>query len=64
MENGVAPVLDVFNPATYATGNRTSNIEKYAVVGLVAGLVLGMALAALVGGLEARRDVRREPLRA
>jgi capsular polysaccharide biosynthesis protein len=59
MENGVAPVLDVFNTATYATSNRTSNIEKYAVVGVVAGLVLGLALAALVGALEDRRDARR-----
>ncbi len=58
-ENGVAPVLDVFNPATSATSNRTSNIEKYAIVGVVAGLVLGLALAALVGGLEDRRAIRR-----
>lgn len=58
-ENGVAPVLDVFNPATSADSNRNSIIQKYAVVGLVAGLVLGLALAALVGGLEARRARRR-----
>jgi hypothetical protein len=58
MENGVAPVLDVFNPATSATSNRTSNIEKYAVVGAVAGLVLGLALAGVVGGLGAWRDAR------
>jgi len=64
MENGVAPVLDVFAPAASATSNRTTNIEKYAVVGAVAGLVLGVALAALVGGLEARRDTRRNRLPA
>ena len=64
LQNGTAPVLDVFNPAMTATSNGTSNIEKYAVVGLVAGLVIGIALAALVGGLEARRDARRRPLPA
>ena len=58
-QNGVAPVLDVFAPATSATSNRTTNIEKYAVVGLVAGLVLGISLAALVGGLQARLEARR-----
>lgn len=58
-QNGVAPVLDVFAPATSATSNRTTNIEKYAVVGLVAGLVLGVSLAALVGGLQARLEARR-----
>ena len=60
-QNGVAPVLDVFAPATSATSNRTTNIEKYAVVGLVAGLVLGISLAALVGGLQARLKARRGP---
>jgi capsular polysaccharide biosynthesis protein len=59
LQNGVAPVLDVFSQATSTTSNRTSNIEKYAVIGAVAGLVLGLALAALVGGLENRRASHR-----
>lgn len=59
LQNGSAPVLDVFNPAMNATTNRTSNIEKYAVVGGVAGLVIGLALAAFVGGLQERRALRR-----
>jgi len=59
VQNGVAPVLDVFQPATGASSNRKTNIEKYAVVGVVAGLVLGVCLAAFVGGLEARRERRR-----
>ncbi len=32
LQNGAAPVLDVLDPAMSATSNRTSNIEKYAVL--------------------------------
>lgn len=64
LQNGSAPVLDVFDRATSAASNRRSNIEKYAVVGVVAGIVLGLALAALVGGIEARREARRFTLPA
>jgi capsular polysaccharide biosynthesis protein len=55
ISNGIAPTLDVLTTPSTPTTNRTSNIEKYAVVGAVAGLALGIALAGLVGSVEARR---------
>lgn len=54
--SGVAPVLDVLvNPTSATSTNRTSNIEKYAVIGAAGGLVIGLALAGLAGALAARR---------
>lgn len=41
-------IIDVLNPATSATSNRSSIAERYALVGLAAGLVMGAALALLV----------------
>jgi capsular polysaccharide biosynthesis protein len=59
LSTGTAPTLDVLIDATGATtNNRTTNIEKYGVIGLVAGLVIGIALAALVSSLGARRRMR------
>jgi hypothetical protein len=59
-QNGTAPTLDVLiNPTATTASNRTSNIEKYAVVGAVGGLIIGIALAALVSVVRARPGDRR-----
>src|SRR5450755_4311857 len=53
--NGTAPTLDVLiTPTATTTSNRTTNIEKYAVVGLVAGLAVGIALAWMVSFVGAK----------
>jgi capsular polysaccharide biosynthesis protein len=55
--SGVAPTLDVLIPPTgVTTNNRSTNLEKYAVIGLVGGLVIGIALAGLTE--EIRRSRR------
>jgi Chain length determinant protein len=41
-------IIDVLNPATSATSNRSSIAERYALVGVAAGLVMGAALALLI----------------
>ncbi len=54
--NGVAPTLDVLVPPTgVTTSNRSTNFEKYVVIGLVGGLVIGIALAGLTEATEIRR---------
>jgi hypothetical protein len=59
-QSAVAPTLDVLNdPTTPTSSNRTSNIEKYGVVGAIAGLVIGMGLAAMVGAIKDSRRFRR-----
>jgi hypothetical protein len=60
-QNGTAPTLDVLiDPTATTTSNRTSNIERYAVVGAVGGLIIGIALAALVSRVGTRPGIRRE----
>jgi capsular polysaccharide biosynthesis protein len=64
VQNGSAPQLDVLvDPTAPTSTNRTSNIEKYAVLGAIAGLVIGIALAGLAGsvGNVRRRRVSRFP---
>ena len=59
-QNGSAPSLDVLNdPTSASTTNRKTNIEKYAVIGVVAGLVIGIAFAGLVGAIQNRRRNRQ-----
>lgn len=55
-QSGVAPKLDVlYNPTAASSTNRTTNIEKYAVIGAVAGIIIGCAFAALAEALSPRR---------
>ena len=57
--SGVAPSLDVLvNPTGTTTTNRTSNIEKYGIIGGVGGLVIGIALAGLASGIGSLRRRR------
>jgi hypothetical protein len=59
-QNGAAPSLDVLiDPTSPTTSDRTSNREKYGVVGAVAGLVIGVALAGLVASIGTFRMRRR-----
>jgi hypothetical protein len=59
-QNGGAPTLDVLiDPTSSSSSNRTSNIEKYGVIGGVAGLTIGLALAGLVTSLQTRRRSRQ-----
>ncbi|MFZ1997239.1 MAG: hypothetical protein WAU75_24195 [Solirubrobacteraceae bacterium] len=54
--SAVAPVLSVLTSPNGSTAtNRTSNIEKYGVVGGIGGFVIGIALAGLVGSVGDRR---------
>jgi hypothetical protein len=54
--SGTAPALDVLtSPTVASTTNRTSNVEKYGVIGAIGGLVIGISLAGLVGALGERR---------
>jgi capsular polysaccharide biosynthesis protein len=58
--NGSAPSLDVLqSPTSASSSNRTTNIEKYGVVGLVAGLAIGIAFAVLLGAMQATPRARR-----
>lgn len=60
--NGVAPVLDVLVPPSgVTTDNRTTNLEKYGVIGLVGGLIIGIALAGLIEATEIRRTYPAAP---
>jgi capsular polysaccharide biosynthesis protein len=59
-QNGAAPSLDVLiDPTSPTSSDRTSNREKYGVVGAVAGLVIGLALAGMVGSMGTVRMRRR-----
>ncbi len=53
-------IIEVLNPASSATSNRSSITERYALVGLAAGLVMGAALALLVYSIR-RRWVDQRP---
>jgi hypothetical protein len=58
-QGGVAPTLDVLiAPTGETTTNRTTNMEKFGIVGAVGGLVIGLAFAALAGAVEVRRARR------
>ena len=52
-------IIDVLNPATSATSNRSSITERYALIGATAGVVMGAALALLVYNLRRRGSDRR-----
>lgn len=57
--SGTAPTLDVLvDPTSASSTDRTSNIEKYGVIGAVGGLVIGIALAGLAGAIGNRRRQR------
>lgn len=54
-QNGVAPTLDVLvAPTGTVSTNRSTNIEKFGVIGAVGGLVIGIAFAGLAGAIKAR----------
>jgi hypothetical protein len=58
-QSGVAPTLDVLvAPTGETTTNRTTNMEKFGIVGAVGGLVIGLAFAALAGAVDLRRARR------
>jgi hypothetical protein len=58
-QSGVAPSLDVLVTPTGATStNRTTNMEKYGIIGAAAGLVIGIAFAGLTEGVAAGRRRR------
>ncbi len=47
------PTVNLFQSATAASGNRTSNLEIYVFGGVVAGLLIGAALATLIANRRA-----------
>ena len=58
-QGGVAPTLDILiAPTGETTTNRTTNMEKFGIVGAVGGLVIGLAFAALAGAVDVRRTRR------
>lgn len=54
--SGVAPTLSVLvSPTGAVSTNRTTNMEKYGVIGAVAGVVIGLAFAGLGEAIGPRR---------